>query len=184
MCASTASSSWCCCCRGLYWSGRACEIASYFPRYFCALPGGRSGSRASEIFDRALYLALHEPPNDAMTTTAMLLLLSAGLIAAGVALVWREVQRGRRGAFLAGGNRAAGATVDPQLEVTVAHGGTEPAGRGPAASAGGAPQWAALEPVIDQAVERVNGVLAAAGVEIGAPGEPSWSITRRYGAYR
>jgi len=38
--------------------------------------------------------------------------------------------------------------------------------------------------VLTQAVERVNAVLAAAGVAIGAAGEPSWSINRRYGAYR
>jgi len=137
-----------------------------------------------------------------MTTTALLLLLSAALIAAGVALIWRDVHRGRREAFLSRGNRPAAASADPELEVTVAHRASEPPARRAAASAmplpvsapppppGSAsapdapPQWAALQPVIAGAIEQVNAVLAAAGVEIGAIGEPSWSINRRYGVYR
>jgi hypothetical protein len=141
-----------------------------------------------------------------MTTTALLLLLSAALIAAGVALIWRDVHRSRREAFLPRGSRPAAASADPELEVTVARRAAEPPPRRPAASAASlsaslqgsapppppsppsapdaAPQWAPLQPVLTQAVERVNAVLAAAGVAIGAAGEPSWSINRRYGAYR
>jgi hypothetical protein len=129
-----------------------------------------------------------------MTTTAMLLLFSTALIAAGVALIWRDVHRSRREGFLPRRSRPAPVAADPQLEVTVAHRATEPAPRRPAASAvpppgsaaapDGESQWAALQPVMAEAVERVNAVLAAAGVEIGAAGEASWSITRRYGVTR
>jgi hypothetical protein len=129
-----------------------------------------------------------------MTTTALLLLLSAALIAAGVALVWRDVHRGRREAFLLRGNRPATATADPELEVTVDRRVSEPPSRHPAQSdvplpasapaSDAPPQWAALQPVIAGAIERVNAVLAGARVEIGAVGEPSWGINRRYGVYR
>jgi len=142
-----------------------------------------------------------------MTTTALLLLLSAALIAAGVALVLRDVHRGRREAFLPRGNRPSAASADPELEVTVAHRAAEPATRrsalssaslsaslsgsappspppGAAPAADAPPQWAALQPVLARAVEQVNAVLAAAGAEIGAAGEPSWSLNRRYGIYR
>jgi hypothetical protein len=127
-----------------------------------------------------------------MTTTALLLLLSAALIAAGVALIWRDVHRGRREAFLERGNRPAAASADPELEVTVAHRAPELPPHRAAASAtplpgsapDASPQWAALQPVIAAAVERVNAVLAAARVEIGAAGEPSWSMNRAYGVYR
>ncbi len=128
-----------------------------------------------------------------MTTTALLLLLSAALIAAGVALVWRDVHRGRREPFLLRTNRPAAASTDPELEVTVAHRAPEPVSRRPAGSPDpppaatapeAAPQWAPLQPVIAAAVDQVNAVLAAAGVEIGAAGEASWSINRRYGSYR
>jgi hypothetical protein len=137
-----------------------------------------------------------------MTTTALLLLLSAALIAAGVALVWRDVHRSRRETFLPRGNRPPATSADPELEVTVAHRASEPPPRRPAPGTASlsssaplappgappapdaAPQWAALQPVIAAAVGQVNAVLAAAGVEIGAAGEPSWSINRRYGVYR
>jgi hypothetical protein len=127
-----------------------------------------------------------------MTTTALLLLLSAALIAAGVALIWRDVHRGRREAFLLRGSRPAAPSADPELEVTVDHRVSEPPTRpptlseapSPASASDAPPQWAEVQPVIAKAIERVNAVLAAARVEIGAVGEPSWSINRRYGVYR
>ncbi len=128
-----------------------------------------------------------------MTTTALLLLLSAALIAAGVALIWRDVHRGRREPFLLRDNRPTAASPDPELEVTVAHRASEPATRRPAAGAAPSPvpsapeapsQWAPLQPVLAAAVDRVNAVLTAARVEIGAAGEPSWSMSRGYGVYR
>jgi hypothetical protein len=48
-----------------------------------------------------------------------------------------------------------------------------------------ASRWAALRPVLDAAVERVSGVLAGAGVTIGAPGKPAWSLMKSgYGVHR
>jgi hypothetical protein len=137
-----------------------------------------------------------------MSTTTALLLLSAALIAAGFGLIWRDVHRGRREAFLVRGNRPAAASADPELEVTVAHRASEPPARraaslsaslqasaphpgsGLPSATDAAPQWGRLQPVLARAVQQVNAVLAAAGVEIGAAGEPSWSINRRYGVYR
>ena len=125
-------------------------------------------------------------------TKALLLLLSAALIAAGVFIVWRDGHRRRREAFLVRGD----ATVaHPEVEVVVAR--SEP-GQPlpriapvllPGAGAGQAPEpaarWAAVRPVLDAAVERVNGVLAGAGVTIGAPGEPRWSLMKRgFGVHR
>jgi hypothetical protein len=133
-------------------------------------------------------------------TKALLLLLSTALIAAGVGLVWRDVHRKRREAFLVRGDATF---AHPEVEVVVSrpepeftlpriaqsspqsspHGSSQPGGSGstPEPSA----LWAALQPVLASAVERVNGVLAGAGVTIGASGEPSWSLmTRGYGGSR
>jgi hypothetical protein len=61
--------------------------------------------------------------------------------------------------------------------------GSAPAGAGQSPDA--AVRWAELRPVLDAAAERVNRVLAGAGVHIGAPGEPSWSLMKRgYGVHR
>jgi hypothetical protein len=127
-------------------------------------------------------------------TTALLLVLSAAMIAAGVTLIWRDAYRGHRNAFLVRGGRQESAAADPDLEVSVAH--REP-GLAPARSLADtlalatpsnatdpASQWAALQPVLAAAVEQVNAVLAVAGVSIGAAGEPSKSMSRGYGAYR
>src|SRR5262245_30465018 len=153
-----------------------------------------------------------------MTTTALLLLLSAALVAAGVALIWRDIHRGRREAFLLRGNRSAAASADPELEVTVAHRVSEPPRRRPVAASadpeeeaiiayrvpeppprrpapltpplpGSAPEaasppWVALQPVINTAIDRVNAVLTAARVVIGAADEPSWNLSRAYGVHR
>ena len=125
-----------------------------------------------------------------MTTTALLLLLSAALIVAGVALIWRDVYRKGREAFLV---RADPTGAHPQAEVTVARHAPEPAPAFPAADppadAGHpqetAAQWAALQPVIAAAIEQVNAVLAGAGVAVGAAGKPSWSMMGRgYGVHR
>jgi hypothetical protein len=125
-----------------------------------------------------------------VTTTALLLLLSAALIVAGVGLIWRDVYRKGREAFLV---RADPTGVHPQAEVTVARQAPDPPSAFPAAAppadAGHPPetaaQWAALQPVIAAAIEQVNAVLAGAGVAVGAPGQPSWSMLGRgYGVYR
>jgi hypothetical protein len=123
-------------------------------------------------------------------TNALLLVLSAGLIAAGIALILRDVQRKGREAFLV---RADRGRAGPDAEVTVAHLVSDPApARGaavPVAASDRAPeaalQWAALEPVIAAAVDQVNAVLLGAGVAIGAPGEATRSMMNRgFGSYR
>jgi hypothetical protein len=125
-------------------------------------------------------------------TKALLLLLSAALIAAGVFIVWRDGHRRRREAFLVRGDTTV---AHPEVEVVVARSGPgEPLPRIapvrlPGASPGQGPEpavrWAAVRPVLDAAVERVNGVLAGAGVTIGAPGEPRWSLMKRgFGVHR
>jgi hypothetical protein len=127
-------------------------------------------------------------------TKALLLLLSAALVAAGVFIVWRDVHRRRRDPFLVRGDATG---VHPEVEVVVARQEPDLAlpriasssllspGAGTGQSPEAAARWAALRPVLDAAVERVNGVLAGAGVTIGAPGEPSWSLMKRgYGVHR
>jgi hypothetical protein len=139
-------------------------------------------------------------------TKALLLLLSASLIASGVLIIWRDVARRRRAAFLV---RADATALHGEAEVMVARSDPDApfplpriapnplleAGGGPdvGPSAGGDPsraseppaQWAALRPVLDDAVEKLNSVLAGAGVTIGAAGEPSWSMMKKgYGVHR
>jgi len=127
-------------------------------------------------------------------STTVLLLLSGALIAAGVGMIWRDVQKRRRDTFVVQREAQALAAHDADLEIaTVAR--TSGRGRGDAgprgvplpegaSAADAAARWAALQPVLGDAVEQVNAVLAGAGVALGAPGEPSWSMNRRYGAYR
>jgi hypothetical protein len=130
-----------------------------------------------------------------MSTTALLLLLSGALIAAGVGMIWRDVHKRRRDTFVVQRDAQALAAHDPDLEIaTVARspGGARTADAGPrgvplpegTSAADAAARWAALQPVLGEAVQQVNAVLAGAGVSLGAPGEPSWSMNRRYGVYR
>src|SRR5262245_42685829 len=129
-------------------------------------------------------------------TTALLLLLSAVLIVSGVTLIWRDVHRKGREPFLARADQRVEA--DPDLEVMIAPRApelvAEPVYEAPAHATDTAPpphaseeaaRWAELQPAIAAAVEQVNAVLAAAGVAVGAAGEPSRSMgSRGYGVYR
>ena len=127
-------------------------------------------------------------------TTTLLLLLSGALIIAGVALVWRDVRNKHRDAFALPDDPQTRASPVPEVELDIAHRPPDAASADARASplpppdAAHAPeaaaQWAALQPVLKQAVEQVNAVLAGAGVSVGAPGEPSWSMNRGYGTYR
>jgi hypothetical protein len=126
-----------------------------------------------------------------VSTTALLLSLSAALILAGVGLIWRDVRRSGRAAFLVRGDPTA---AHPDAEVIVARHPPEPVSDRRGADAlplpdwrharEAAAQWEALQPVITRAVAQVNAVLAGAGVVIGGAGEPSWSMSRGYGVYR
>lgn len=125
-------------------------------------------------------------------TSTLLLLLSAVLIVAGVGLIWRDVRKRQRDAFVLRRDSETRAEPDPDLEVSISRRPTDPvtaaARKLPlpdaASSADAAARWAALQPILGEAVQQVNAVLAGAGVSIGAPGEPSWSMSRGYGAYR
>lgn len=129
-----------------------------------------------------------------MTTSTLLLILSGALIAAGVALIWRDSHKRRRDAFLLPRDLQAQTGADSDVEITVSRRGTEspPADAGEraipipdsASSATAAARWARIQPVLGEAVQQVNAVLAGAGVSVGAAGEPSWSMNRGYGAYR
>src|SRR5262245_38637233 len=144
-------------------------------------------------------------------STALLLLISALLIAAGVSLIWRDIHKKHRDAFILYRDPAAHPDTPADVEITVSHrpASAPPASAGPAsvpAPAAASPpaageqdafprpdasrpsataqQWATVQPALGAAVEQVNSVLAGAGVSIGPPGEPSWSLDRAYGAHR
>jgi hypothetical protein len=127
--------------------------------------------------------------------TTLLLIVSGALIAAGVGMIWRDVHKRRRDTFVVERDAQALAAHDPDLEIaTVARASRAAwaADAGPrgvplpegASAADAAARWAALQSVLGEAVLQVNAVLAGAGVALGAPGEPSWSMNRRYGVYR
>jgi hypothetical protein len=129
-------------------------------------------------------------------STPILLLLSGILIGTGVTLVWRDLTRKKRDAFILRREPEMATEQEPEVEITFATRAPEPpkSNAQPAIQlrAGAekrssplAEQWAALQPAIAAAVEQVNRVLAPAGVGIGPPGEPSWSLSRGdYGVYR
>ncbi len=149
-------------------------------------------------------------------STALLLLLSGVLIGAGVSLIWRDVHRRQRDAFVLYRDPAVGAETRSDVEITVSHRPASVPLESPKQAAvqiarprpvTGAPvdatavqdafprpdaarpsataqQWAALQAVINAAVDQVNSVLGGAGVSIGSPGEPSWSMDRAYGVHR
>lgn len=127
--------------------------------------------------------------------TTLLLILSGALILAGVGLIWRDVHKRRRDTFVVPRDSQAVAGFDPDLEITTvarANVGALGADAGTRAiplpdgtsSADAAARWVALQAVLGEAVQQVNAVLAGAGVSLAAPGQPSWSMNRGYGAYR
>ena len=136
-------------------------------------------------------------------STALLLLLSAGLIASGVTLVWRDVHMRRRVeenvSGDSGGSAGLGATAQettpaiaaeqpPTLarrlvEITRRH-RQDVAGEGAKKSPPAPPEWVALQPEISSAVEQVNAVLTPAGVAIDMSGDPSWGPDQGYGSDR
>jgi hypothetical protein len=128
-------------------------------------------------------------------SATLLLALSAVLIVAGVTIVWRDVHKRRRQTFVLEREAENQAVHDPDLEITAVErprsgGSRADAGKRAVplpdgtSSADAAARWAALQPVLAEAVQQVNAVLAAAGVSLGPPGEPSWSMSRGYGVYR
>src|SRR5262245_16011619 len=126
-------------------------------------------------------------------TTTLLLLLSGALIAAGVGLIWRDIRKQRRDPFVVPHDRETRSGEDADVEITAiarhrpgaADSGARaiplPASDG---SEDAAVRWAKLQPVLGEAVEQVNAVLARAGLSVGPAGEPSWSMNKGYGSYR
>jgi len=148
-----------------------------------------------------------------VTTTALILLVSGILIGTGISVIWRDVQRSRRSAFVF--DRDAPVAADPDVEITISP--TSAGGRLPDPETPRAPvpprpesreppsrttisdpeelrqaarlqveqQWAALQSVLAAGVDKVNAVLAPAHLSISTSGEPAWSYKNRgYGAYR
>jgi hypothetical protein len=125
-----------------------------------------------------------------MSTTS-LLVLSAVLIASGLALVWRDMRRRHRGAFILQRDKQSAAPASPDVEITIARPAQDlpaPAMAVPAEANGFldsptvAKRWELLQPVIATALRQVNLVLAGARVEVGPPGPPSRSINGAFGA--
>ena len=135
--------------------------------------------------------------------TALILIASGILIGAGIAIIWRDIQKKRRGGFVS--QRETPLEVDPELEITISHGteadGSPATGHAAAVIARPAPsaaaragqgglvmveqQWSALQAAIASGVEDTNTALAQARLFIATPGEPSWSYKNKgYGAYR
>lgn len=149
-----------------------------------------------------------------MIKTAATLIVSGFLIGAGVSVIWMDVRKRRRRAFVS--QRQGYPRDDPEIEITISHGadtekmgaramllpgspatprswppeatlpGTEPpAWESPAALPTLEQRWAVLQPAIAASIEKTNSALASAGLVISVSGDPSWSYKNTgYGAYR
>jgi hypothetical protein len=137
--------------------------------------------------------------------TTLVLIVSGILIGAGFSIIWRDVQKHRRRAFVSA--RDGNLPLEPEIEITIsrrAAGTREPATALPPALPAAPPspppavspsqpsgasdlerRWAALQPALEAGVAKVNASLAGLGVALGPSGEPTWSYRNRgYGAYR
>jgi hypothetical protein len=137
-------------------------------------------------------------------STTLLLLFSGVLIGTGVSLIWRDIHKRRRSAFVLQRDTQSETAPQPDVEITIARPdaaakpGSRPAG-GVAPGAGGqspavepvsaaldsqtvAQRWNAMQPMFGAALRQVNLVLAAARVEVSGPGPPSRSINGAHGA--
>src|SRR5262245_5149483 len=138
-------------------------------------------------------------------TTGIILVLSGMLIGAGFALVWRDIRRSRRQAFLSDHDTARVAEAD--VEITVARperasrggltaktiasaiGASLLFGRKPgeatpseparvldeAAQAAIMADWAVLQEPLEAGVDKINALLQQAQISIAQPGESAWS---------
>ncbi len=141
--------------------------------------------------------------------TGLILVLSGILIGAGFAIVWRDIRRSRRQAFLSDhdGARLAEAdveiTIAPPVRAVTAKSIASAIGAslfGRKASEGSAPeqtavpeeaqeavvaQWLALQGPLEAGVDKINGLLQQAQISIAPPGDNTWSYKNHgYGAYR
>lgn len=137
-------------------------------------------------------------------STTLLLLFSGVLIGAGVSLIWRDVHKRRRSAFVLQRDTQTEAALQPDVEITIgrphasAKLGSLPAMAAASSSDGQseavepvsaaldsqtvAQRWEAVQPMFGVALRQVNLVLAAARVAVSVPGPPSRSINGAYGA--
>jgi len=141
-------------------------------------------------------------------TTGIILVLSGILIGAGFALVWRDIRRSRRQAFLSEHDTARVAEAD--VEITIARPAKAAQAAKSIASAigasllfgrkggeAGAPvldekaqaavvaQWSALQQPLEAGVDKINALLQQAQISIAEPGESAWSYKNHgYGVYR
>ena len=144
--------------------------------------------------------------------TALILIISGILIGAGVSIIWRDVQKRRRGTFVS--QREARFDADPEIEITISHAAAEPAARALQPTDYPPPprQWAGLgrtpgvrtaprcrsptapprAAMVRPATRRSAPVSTtptprslSAHLFINTSGDPSWSYKNKgYGAYR
>jgi len=146
-------------------------------------------------------------------TSGIILVLSGILIGAGFALVWRDIRRNRRQAFLSEHDTAR--VAEAEVEITIARpekpakatpmaksiasllGGSlfarktseaasaVPAVLDEAAQAVVVADWSALQPALEAGVDKINSLLQQAEISIAAPGDSAWSYKNHgFGAYR
>jgi hypothetical protein len=145
-------------------------------------------------------------------TSGLILVLSGILIGAGFALVWRDIRRSRRQAFLSEHDTARVAEAD--VEITIARpvkaaqaaksiasaiGASLLFGRkaGEAGTSESSPildekaqaavvaQWLAVQAPLEAGVDKINALLQQAQISIAAPGESAWSYKNHgFGVYR
>ena len=141
-------------------------------------------------------------------TTGIILVLSGILIGAGFALVWRDIRRSRRQAFLSEHDTARVAEAD--VEITIARPAKAAQAAKSIVSAIGASllfgrkageaaalvldekaqeavmaEWSALQQPLEAGVDKINALLQQAQISIAAPGESAWSYKNHgYGVYR
>jgi hypothetical protein len=147
-------------------------------------------------------------------TTGIILVLSGMLIGAGFALVWRDIRRSRRQAFLS--EHDTGRVPEADVEITIARPERAPKATpsaksiasvigasllfGRKLSDAAAPEpavledkaqeaiiadWSALQPALEAGVDKINSLLRQVQISIAGPGESAWSYKNYgYGAYR
>jgi hypothetical protein len=141
-------------------------------------------------------------------TSGIILVLSGILIGAGFALVWRDIRRSRRQAFLSEHDTTRVAEAD--VEITIARPAKASQAAKSIASAIGASllfgrkggaseaapvldekaqaavvvEWSALQQPLEAGVDKINALLQQAQISIAAPGESAWSYKNHgYGVY-
>lgn len=132
--------------------------------------------------------------------SGFVLVISGILIGAGIGIIWRDIRRARRSAFVVNRDAPSGAT--PEVEITIAQrargaqslkSNELPAGsisaQDPQLASmrpkGLEQQWSELLPVIEEGVAKVNAVLTPVRISIADAVAPAWSLKNKgYGSFR